>query len=232
MGSSVSNRRSADDTSGARERVQERRLADVRVAGERDARHLVALALTAHRRALLAQLAQAAAQQRDAGARQPPVGLELRLARASRADAAAEALEVLPHAAHALEVVLQLRQLDLELARRRVRVQREDVEDHARAVDDAHRELVLQRALLARRELVLGHDDLGLELPRTLLELLELAAADVRARVNAPSDAARTSRRRRPARCGAARASRRARAPRPRPARARRRGWRVRAVAS
>ena len=123
---------------GARERVQERRLADVRVAGERHARHLVALALTAHRRALLAQLAQATAQQRDARARQPAVGLELRLARASRADAATEPLEVLPHAAHALEVVLQLRELDLELARRRVGVQREDVEDHAGAVDDAH----------------------------------------------------------------------------------------------
>ena len=169
---------------GAREHVQERRLADVRVAGERDARHLVALALAAHRRALLAQLAQAAAQQRDARARQPAVGLELRLARATRADAAAEALEVLPHAAHALQVVLQLRELDLELARRRVRVQREDVEDHARAVDDAHAELVLERALLARRELVLGHDDLGLELLRQLLELLELAAADVGARVD------------------------------------------------
>ena len=176
---------------GAREHVQERRLADVRVARERHARHLVALAPAAHRRALLAQLAQATAQQRDARARQPAVGLELRLARASRADAAAEALEVLPHAAHALHVVLELRELDLELARRRVRVQREDVEDHARAVDDAHAELVLEHALLARRELVLGHDDLGLELLRQLLQLLELAAADVGARVDARRGAGR-----------------------------------------
>ena len=102
-----------------------------------------------------------------------------------RADAAAQPLEVLPHAAHALEVVLQLRELDLQLAGGRMRVQREDVEDHAGAVDDAHAELVLERALLAGRELVLGHDDLGLQLLRELLELLELAAADVRARVDA-----------------------------------------------
>ena len=46
-------------------------------------------------------------------------------------------------------------------------------------------ELVLERALLARRELVLGHDDLGLELLRELLQLLELAAADIGARVDA-----------------------------------------------
>ena len=47
---------------------------------------------------------------------EPAVGLELRLARAARADAAAEPLEVLPHAAHARQVVLELRELDLELA--------------------------------------------------------------------------------------------------------------------
>src|SRR4030095_6085034 len=96
------------------------------------------------RRAVLAHLLQPAAQQRDLPARDPARVLELRLTGAPRADActqrsgtAAEALEVLPHAAHAREVVLELRQLDLELALRGPRVLGEDVEDQLGPVDDS-----------------------------------------------------------------------------------------------
>jgi hypothetical protein len=70
--------------------------------------------------------------------------------RADGAAAAAEALEVLPHAPHARQVVLELRQLDLELALGRDGVLREDVEDELRAVDDARGEGVLERPLLRR----------------------------------------------------------------------------------
>ena len=102
---------------GAGERVQQRRLADVRVAGERDRRRLGAAPLLAARRALALERPSAGAcSTRDAAPREPAVGLELRLAGAARADAAAEALEVLPHAAHARQVVLELRELDLELS--------------------------------------------------------------------------------------------------------------------
>ncbi len=104
--------------------------------------------------ALLAQLLQAPPQERDPAAGDPAVALELRLARAARADAAAEPLEVLPHAAHAREVVLELRELDLQLALRADRVLREDVEDQLRAVDDARLQRVLERPLLRRLEFV------------------------------------------------------------------------------
>jgi hypothetical protein len=43
---------------------------------------------------------------------------------------------VRPQAAHAREVVLELRELDLELALGRVGVVGEDVEDDRRAIDD------------------------------------------------------------------------------------------------
>ena len=100
---------------------------------------------------------------RDAAPREPAVGLELRLAGAARADAAAEALEVLPHAAHARQVVLELRELDLELALGAHGVLGEDVEDQLRPVDDARLERVLEVALLRGLELVV--DDQRLSAP-------------------------------------------------------------------
>ena len=99
--------------------------------------------------------------ERDARTREPAVGLELALARPTRADSAAEPLEVLPHAAHARQVVLELRELDLQLALGAPRVLGEDVEDELRPVDDARSECVLERSLLGRAELVVDDQDLG-----------------------------------------------------------------------
>ena len=128
-------------------------------------------------------LAQPALEQRDPPVRQPSVGLELRLARAARADPAAEALEVLPHAAHARQVVLELRELDLELPLGRDGVLGEDVEDQLRAVDDARRERVLERTLLSRLQLIVDDQYLGLAVAVGRLQLLELSLADIRARI-------------------------------------------------
>ena len=94
--------------------------------------------------ALLPEALAAAREHRDAAPRHPAVALELRLARAARADAAAEPLEVLPHAPHARQVVLELRELDLELALGADGVLGEDVEDQLRPVDDARLERVLE----------------------------------------------------------------------------------------
>ncbi len=167
----------------AGERVQERRLADVRVAGERDRRCLRPLPLAPPLAALAPHLREAALEERDAAPRDAPVGLELRLAGAARADAAAEALEVLPHPPHPRQVVLELRQLDLELALGAPRVLGEDVEDQLGAVDHPRLERVLERPLLGRVELVVDDQHLGAGALVLLLELLELALADVGAPV-------------------------------------------------
>src|SRR5256714_15649145 len=103
-----------------------------------------ALALGAHRPARRLRALEAALERRDPVARQAAVGLDLRLARSARPDPAAESLEVGPQAAHAREVVLELRELDLELALGRVRVVGEDVEDDRRAVDHRHAGLLLE----------------------------------------------------------------------------------------
>ena len=104
-----------------------------------------------------AHLLQPPAQERDPPSGQAPVGLELRLAGATRADApaddaqaAAEALEMLPHSPHARKVVLELRELDLELALGAAGMLGEDVEDQLGAVDDARRQRILEVALLRR----------------------------------------------------------------------------------
>ena len=90
---------------------------------------------------------------------------------------------MLPHAAHAREVVLELRELDLQLSLGRHRVLREDVEDQLRPVDDARLELVLEQALLRRRELVVDDQHLGARVSVGLLQLAELPLADVGARI-------------------------------------------------
>jgi hypothetical protein len=90
---------------------------------------------------------------------------------------------VLPHAAHARKVVLELRKLDLELALGARGVLREDVEDELRAVDHAQLELVFETALLTRVEVIVDDERLGLRAGHRLLQLDELSLSHVGARI-------------------------------------------------
>ena len=90
---------------------------------------------------------------------------------------------MLPHPAHAREVVLELRELDLELALGAARMLGEDVEDQLRAVDDARRERVLEAALLGRAELVVDEQRLRARVRELRLQLVELPFPDVAALV-------------------------------------------------
>src|SRR4029077_11836461 len=164
-----------------REHVQQRRLADVRIARERNRRRLGAPPLLAPRRALALELLQATPELSDAPPREPAVGLELRLTGAACADAATEPLEVLPHATHARKVVFELRELHLQLSLGARRVLREDVEDQLRAIDHSRVERVLEEPLLRGVQLVVDDDALGSLVAEAFLQLFELALADVRA---------------------------------------------------
>ena len=129
-------------------------------------------------------------QRRDPVAGQTAVGLDLGLARAPGADPAvdtsrAEALEVRPQPPHPREVVLELRELDLELALGGVSMRGEDVEDDRRPVDHRDAERGLEVALLAGRELVVAGDEVGVYARQVGLQLLELARAEVGVRVRA-----------------------------------------------
>ena len=164
---------------GTREGVKEAGLAHICIAGERHGRHHALGALLALQATTLARLLDSPPEQRDAIAGKATVGLELRLARTAGTDAATKALKVVPHAAHTGQLVLELGELDLELALCRVGVAGEDVQDQRRAVDHANRETVLEIPLLRRRQLVVDHQDLGLGLLDALLQLVDFAAAEI-----------------------------------------------------
>ena len=93
-----------------------------------------------------------------------------------------------PQSAHAREVVLELRQLDLELSLCAVRVVGEDVEDHRGAIDHRHAERRLEVPLLARHELVVAGDQVGVAADDFRLQLGQLAAPQVAVGVRAGAD--------------------------------------------
>jgi hypothetical protein len=84
--------------------------------------------------------------------------------------------------------VLELGQLDLQLAFVRPRALREDVEDQPRAVDDAALGEFLEIALLDRAQGVVDQDQVGIERLLLRLQLVGLAGADEITRIR-PLDA-------------------------------------------
>ena len=121
---------------------------------------------------------------------------------------------MLPHAAHAREVVLELRELDLELSLGAPRVLREDVEDQLRAVDDARAERVLERPLLRRAELVVGEEHLGVDARRTASSARRASPCRRTSAGPGARGAGRARRRARRLRCARAPGAPRARRPR------------------
>ena len=122
---------------------------------------------------------QAVLQQLDAQADEPAVGLELRLARAAHADAAAELLEVGPQVGQARQRVLELRELHLHPGLGAPRAHGEDVEDQLGPVDHAAAELELEVLPLRGAELVVEDEHGRVLLLGEELQLVELALAHV-----------------------------------------------------
>ena len=169
---------------GAGQPVEQRRLADVRVADQRDER-IAAARRSARVARCLRTSSSCAAQQRHARCDFAPVDFELRFTGTARADAAAEPRERDARADQVRLAVAQLRELDLQLAFARARVLREDVEDQHRAVDDRQRHDLFEVDALARAQIVEHHQDVGVEFfGRALGDLARFAAADQRRRID------------------------------------------------
>lgn len=117
----------------------------------------------------------------------PPIGFELRLAGTPQSDATNSLPgEMGPHPGQPRQPVLQLRQLDLKPSLMRLCAPREDIEDQRRAIDYQDIELPLEIALLRRRQLAIDHHQVVLELRPKVLDLLELAFADIGPRMRMP----------------------------------------------
>ncbi len=110
----------------------------------------------------------------------PPIRFEFRFTRSARADAAAEPRQRLARSGQPRQHVLQLRELDLQLAFVRARAPGKDVEDQLGAIDDAPAARLLEVARLPRRQLVVDDDEVRAGLVAGARDLLDLARADER----------------------------------------------------
>ena len=165
---------------GIGEGVEQRRLAGVGVADDRDRGQPTALALLALEVAGAVELLEVAIELADPPQDAPAVDLEPRLA-AAEAHADAAALLGEPGrraAAQSGQAIAQQGQLDLRATFERVGVLGEDVEDHRRAVDRRAAEQALQVVLLGRGQLVVEHDGVGVDGEAQLAQFLGLALAD------------------------------------------------------
>ena len=97
----------------------------------------------------------------------PAVGLELRFAGPERADAAALPRQRVARSDQPRHQVLELRELDLQLAFARARAAREDVENELRAIDDLAIERPFEVAQLRGRQLVVEDDGVDARLAAT-----------------------------------------------------------------
>ena len=167
---------------GVGQRVEQRRLARVRVAGDRHVVQTRPLPLRALHAARLAERLEFAFERGDAALQTPAVDFELRFTGTTRTDESAVAALLRQRLAASLEPrqpVAQQREFDLRLAFERARVLGEDVEDHVGAIDGRAPEDLLEVALLRRRQFVVEHDRVGVDGLGQLVQLVGLALADV-----------------------------------------------------
>ena len=180
-----------DQDTGTGDLVQQRGLARVGVARDRDRRDRVPAALLAHRRPRALHVLQLAAQLGDLGVDPAPVGLDLGFTGTTatdtatgRADASTGlAGQVATPTTQPLLHVLQLGQLDLGLAFLALRVLGEDVQDQRGPVDHLDLELVLQVAQLRGGQLAVGDHRVGAERRDQVAQVGHLAGTDEGRRV-------------------------------------------------
>ena len=167
----------------ARQPIEQRGLAGVGVADQRDGRQQALAAAIAQLGAARLDVGDLLADDAEAMPDVAAIDFELGFAGTARADAAAEARQPVARADQPRHQVLQLGELDLQLAFPRPRAPREDVEDQLRAIEDRELRFLLEVAQLRRAELVVDDDEIDVQLGAGLRQHADLAAAEVERRI-------------------------------------------------
>ena len=164
----------------AGESIEQGRFAGVGVADDRGEGPVIALPRIALGRALAAHDFEVARNVGDAILHPAAVGFQLRFTfTAAHADAALLPRQVAPEPRQARQQMLQLRQLDLELALACAGALGEDVQNERRAVEDLAVKGGLQVAALRGGQLVIEDNGIDIGLAAMQGELLSLAFPDV-----------------------------------------------------
>ena len=170
---------SGDDL-GAREPVEQRRLAGVGVADQRDDRVWNVLAAGAMQRSRLLDGLEIALDADHPLLNEASVGFDLRFAgTAEKAEAAALAFQVGPGTHETRLLVIQMREFDLQRALGGARAPAEDLQDQPGPVDNLGLEFFLEIALLHRRKRSIHHDEVDLLVLHPLREFGDLAFAEI-----------------------------------------------------
>ncbi len=118
---------------------------------------------------------------RDAAA----VGFELRFARPTGADSAAQARHFFAVPGQSRQKITQLRQFDLHAALAGAGARRENIQNELRAVDDPRADRLFQIALLRGREVVIEDHHVGMNGSGFRRQFLHFALPDQRGRLGA-----------------------------------------------
>ena len=161
-----------------RQAVEERRLAGIRVANERDRWHVGLVPAIAQLRAPAPDRVDLLLETVNAHADLPAIHFELGFTGTAGTDAAAEPGHLRAHADQPRQQVFQLGQFDLELALARAGTSREDVEDELGAIHYLALKTRAELPQLCGRELVVEDDDLDVGLIGRLGKQIHLAAAE------------------------------------------------------
>jgi len=114
-----------------------------------------------------------------------PVGFKLGFARTARADSAAQSGHGRAVASQTGQKIIQLRQLDLQLAFAGSRAPREDVENQLGPIENLHVQSFLQITLLRGSKLLIEHDHRRIVKVHLRLELVDFTGTDQGGRIGA-----------------------------------------------
>jgi hypothetical protein len=158
--------------------IKQGRLAGVRIPHESHRRHFRTHPVSPIHRAARIDVFEPCIELPDPPPQQASIRFQLGLARTPKPDAAFLPLEMRPATDQSRRQVAKLRQLDLQLALEAARSLGKNIENEARAVENAALEFAFQVALLTRRERCSENHEFGAVSFHARAQLFYLSLAD------------------------------------------------------